>query len=159
MEGGAGINRAVAQAGSGGRRGRTVIRVLYWIGLGLVALALALFAASNRTPGALGFWPLALSLELPLYLAILLTFFAGLCCGALAAWAGGRHWRREARQRRRRITALESELEATQARLAGPSLPARTAPSSASSGASELVPPAISPHTPADRPVGVPARG
>lgn len=136
-----------------------MIRVLYWIVLGLVALALALFAASNRTPVALGFWPLDLALELPLYLAILLTFFAGLCCGALAAWAGGRHWRREARQRRRRITALESELEATQARLAGPSLPARTAPPAASSGASELVPPAIPPHAPADRPVGVPARG
>jgi uncharacterized integral membrane protein len=137
--------------------------VLYWIVLGLVALALALFSASNRTPVALGFWPLDLALELPLYLAILLTFFAGLCCGALAAWAGGRHWRREARQRRRRITALESELEATQARLAGPSLPARAAPSAASPGASpgasELVPPAISPHAPADRPIRVPARG
>ena len=133
-----------------------MIRVLYWIVLGLVALALALFAASNRTPVALGFWPLGLALELPLYLAILLTFFAGLCCGALAAWAGGRHWRREARQRRRRITALESELEATQARLAGPSLPARTAPCRP---ASELVPPAIPPHAPADPPARVPARG
>src|SRR3954468_5351434 len=149
------MNRVVAQAGLGGGRGRTVVRVLYWIVLGLVALALALFAASNRAPVALGFWPFDLALELPLYLAILLTFFAGLCCGALAAWVGGRHWRREARQRRRRITALESELEATQARLTGPSLPARTAPSAAS----ELVPPAISPHAPADRPVGVPARG
>src|SRR4051812_21847869 len=102
------MNRVVAQAGLGGGRGRTVIRVLYWIVLGLVALALALFAASNRTPVALGFWPFDLALELPLYLAILLTFFAGLCCGALAAWVGGRHWRREARQRRRRITALEA---------------------------------------------------
>src|SRR3954469_379336 len=142
------MNRVVAQAGSGGRRGRTVIRVLYWIVLGLVALALALFAASNRSPVALGFWPLGLALEMPLYLAILLTFFAGICCGALAAWAGGRHWRREARRRQRRITALESELEATQARLAGPSLPARSAPSAAS----DLVPPA-------DPPARVPARG
>ena len=103
------------------------MRVLYWIVLALAALALALFAASNRTPVALGFWPFGLALELPLYLAILLTFFVGLLCGALAAWVGGRHWRREARQRRRRITALESELEATQAQLAGPELPARPA--------------------------------
>jgi uncharacterized integral membrane protein len=132
-----------------------VIRVLYWIVLGLVALALALFAASNRTPVALGFWPLGLALEMPLYLAILLTFFAGICCGALAAWVGGRPWRREARRRRRRITALEGELEATQAQLAGPPLPARTAPSAAS----ELVPPAISPHPSADRPASAQARG
>ena len=131
------------------------MKVLYWIVLGLIALALALFAASNRAPVALGFWPLGLALEMPLYLAILLTFFAGICCGALAAWAGGSHWRREARRRRRRITALESELEATQARLAGPSLPARTAPAAAS----ELVPPAIPPHAAADRPIRVPARG
>jgi putative membrane protein len=132
-----------------------VIRVLYWIVLALAALALALFAASNRAPVALGFWPLGLALELPLYLAILLTFFAGLCCGALASWVGGRQWRREARQRRRRMSALESELEATQAQLARPSLPARTAPSAAP----ELVPPTIPPHAPADRPASVPARG
>jgi uncharacterized integral membrane protein len=149
------MNRAAKQAGLRGGRVRTVIRVLYWIVLGLVALALALFAASNRTLVALGFWPFGLTLELPLYLAILLTFFAGLGGGALAAWVGGRHWRRQARQRRRRITTLESELEATQARLAGSSLPARTAPSAAS----ELISPAISPPAPADRAVRVPARG
>jgi uncharacterized integral membrane protein len=129
--------------------------VLYWIVLALVAFALALFAASNRAPVALGFWPFDLALELPLYLAILLTFFAGLCCGALAAWVGGRRWRREARQRRRRMTALESELEATQAQLAGPPLPARTAPAAVP----EIVPPAISPHTVADRPASAQARG
>jgi uncharacterized integral membrane protein len=131
------------------------MRVLYWIILALLALALALFAASNRGMIALGFWPFGLALELPLYLAILLTFFVGLLCGALAAWIGGRHWRREARQRRRRMTALESELEATQAHLAGPALPAPTAPPSGP----ELAPPAIPPHPSADRPASVPTRG
>ena len=127
------------------------MRVLYWIVLALVALALALFAASNRTPVALGFWPFGLALELPLYLAILLTFFVGLVCGALAAWVGGRHWRREARQRRRRITALESELGATQAQLGDPMPPAATAPSSG---------PALVPQrAPAERSASVPARG
>ena len=131
------------------------MRVLYWIVLVLAALALALFAASNRGMIAVGFWPFGLSLELPLYLAILLTFFAGLSCGALAAWVGGRHWRREARQRRRRVTALESELEATQAQMGGPSLRASTMPPPGP----ELVPPAIPPRAPADRPESVPARG
>ncbi len=124
------------------------MRVLYWIVLGLVALALALFAASNRTPVALGFWPLGLALELPLYLAILLTFFVGLVCGALAAWIGGRHWRREARQRRRRVTALEHELEATQAQLAGSPPPGR-----------ELPPPPSSPPVRAEPPTSIAARG
>ena len=72
------------------------MRVLYWIVLALIALALALFAASNRTPVALGFWPFGLALELPLYLAILLTFFAGLCAarwrrGSAAGTGGARH--------------------------------------------------------------------
>jgi uncharacterized integral membrane protein len=122
------------------------MRVLYWILVALAAFALALFAASNRTPVALGFWPFGLALEMPLYLAILLTFFAGVLCGALAAWVGGRHWRREARQRRRRVTALEHELEATQAQMAGPALPA-------------TAPPAGTGPAPPDRAVSVPARG
>ncbi|MGE0259712.1 MAG: LapA family protein [Alphaproteobacteria bacterium] len=131
------------------------MRVLYWIILGLAALALALFAASNRTTVALGLWPFGLALELPLYLAILLTFLAGFLCGALAAWFGGRHWRREARQRRRRVIALESELEATQAQLAEATPPAAsTAPSG-----QELAPPKVPPPTPADRPARVAARG
>jgi uncharacterized integral membrane protein len=123
------------------------LKVLYWVVVALAALALALFAASNRTPVALGFWPFGLALEMPLYLAILLTFFAGILCGALAAWVGGRHWRREARQRRRGMTALESELEATQAQLAGPALPPATAR------------PAGTGPAPPDRAVSVPARG
>ncbi len=133
------------------RESRAVVRVLYWIVLAVVALALALFAASNRTPVALGFWPLGLALELPLYLAILLTFFVGALCGALAAWVGGRHWRREARQRRRRMTALEHELEATQARLAESTSPAVTAPSSG--------PELIQAHTRTTRSASVSARG
>ena len=124
------------------------MRVLYWIVIGLAALILALFAASNRTPVALGLWPFGIALELPLYLAVLLTFFVGVLFGGLTAWVGGRHWRREARQRRRRMTALEHELAATQARLAD------TAAVAASSPGSELV----GRRAPAERPGSVPAR-
>ena len=128
------------------------MKILYWIVLALVALALALFAASNREAVSLGFWPFGLAVELPLYLAILLTFFSGLLCGAVAAWVGGRHWRRAARQLRRRTAALESELEATQAQLAGPRLPPPGPPP-----APELVAPP--PAAPAERARSVPARG
>ncbi|MGD9616936.1 MAG: LapA family protein [Alphaproteobacteria bacterium] len=128
------------------------MKVLYWIVVALAALALALFAASNRAPVSLGFWPFGFALELPLYLAILLTFFAGLLCGALAAWAGGRHWRREARLRRRSMTALKSELEATQAQMAGPAPPAATAPRSGAGTAP-------SSQVLVERPPSVPARG
>jgi len=101
------------------------MKLLYWIVFGVAALALALFAASNREMVALALWPLSVAIELPLYLAILLTFLAGLLCGALAAWIGGRHWRREARHCRRMMAALENELAATQAQLRGPEIPER----------------------------------
>jgi uncharacterized integral membrane protein len=130
------------------------MRLLYWIVLAVIALALALFAASNREAVALAFWPLGGALEMPLYLAILLTFFAGLLCGAVATWVGGRHWRREARHQRRRVMALESELEATQAQLAGPRLPPPGPPP-----APEFVPPPAPPSVPAEPVRPVPARG
>ena len=130
------------------------MRVLYWIVLAIIALALALFAASNRQAVALGMWPFGLTLELPLYLAILLTFFAGSLCGAVAAWVGGRHWRREARHQRRRVTALESELEATQEQLAGPRLPPPGPPP-----APEFAPPlGAAPGSGRPRPLGSGAR-
>ena len=95
------------------------MKLLFWIVIALAGLALAFFAASNRGPVAIGFWPLSFALELPLYLALLLTFLAGVICGALATWVSGRHWRREARRRRRGMAALEHELEATQAQMPG----------------------------------------
>ncbi len=136
-----------------------MIRVLYWIVLALAALALALFAASNRTPVALGFWPFGLALELPLYLAILLTFFAGLCCaarwrpGSAEGIGGARHASGGGASRR-------SKASWRQPRRGWPDRHCRPGPHPRRiPGASELVPPAIPPHAPADRPVWVPARG
>src|SRR4051794_14068416 len=134
------------------------MRVLYWIVLALVALTLALFAASNREAISLGFWPFGLALELPIYLAILLSFFTGLLCGAVAAWVGGRHWRSEARRTRRRVTALESELEATQAQLAGPR-PPPPGPRPAPEFVPLPTPPSVPPPAPIERAPSVPARG
>ena len=96
------------------------MKFLFWIFIALVATVLALFAASNRETVALALWPLALAIELPLYVAILVSFLVGFVVGGVAAWNAGRRWRREARRRRRRITALEHELAATQAHLPGP---------------------------------------
>ena len=95
------------------------MRVLFWILVVLVAIALAAFAASNRAPVALGLWPLPWLLDLPVYLAVLGALLIGFIAGSLAAWLGGRHTRRELRRQRRRSAALERELAATQAQLAG----------------------------------------
>jgi uncharacterized integral membrane protein len=95
------------------------MKFLFWLLVALVAIVLALFAASNRETATLALWPLDLALQLPLYVAILGAFLIGFLCGGIAAWNSGRHSRREARRRRRRITALERELAATQAQLPG----------------------------------------
>jgi lipopolysaccharide assembly protein A len=105
------------------------MKLPFWIVVALVAAVLALFAASNRESVTLGLWPLPFIASLPLYLAILSALLIGFIAGVVAAWIAGRRRRREIRRRGRRITALERELAATQAQLAGAgeSAPARLA--------------------------------
>ena len=117
------------------------MRLIFWALVLLLAVILALFAASNREVVSLALWPLPFAVELPLYLAVLAALAIGLIAGAILTWLGGRHRRRKARRRGRRIAALERELAATQAQLAdaadhrdleapaGPRLPARQATS------------------------------
>ena len=95
------------------------MKILFWIFVLIVALVLALFAVSNRETVSLGFWPVPFLVEIPLYAAVLAALAVGFLIGEFAAWIAGRRWRREARRRARRITALESELRATQSQLVG----------------------------------------
>jgi uncharacterized integral membrane protein len=105
-----------------------LLKLLFWVLVALIAAASALFAASNRDPVTLALWPFGVAAEMPLYIAVLVTFVAGFSAGALVAWADGRRWRRDARRRRRRIASLERELAATQSQLRGaPTEPSSTA--------------------------------
>src|SRR5947207_14552093 len=96
------------------------MRLLFWLFVLIVAFVLALFAVSNRATVALGLWPAPFLVEIPLYVAVLAALAVGFLLGEFAAWIAGRRWRRQARRRARRITALESELRATQSQLVGP---------------------------------------
>jgi len=105
------------------------MKLVFWIFVLIVALALALFAVSNRETVSLGFWPVPFLVEIPLYVAVLAALALGFLIGELAAWIAGHRWRREARRRARRIASLEGELRATQAQLIGPAerVPSRMA--------------------------------
>jgi uncharacterized integral membrane protein len=92
------------------------MRLLFWILVALAAVVLAAFAASNHEMMSFGLWPLPWLLEVPAYLAVLGALLLGFLAGALVVWIGGRRPRRELR---RRVAALERELTATQAQLAG----------------------------------------
>jgi lipopolysaccharide assembly protein A len=89
----------------------------FWSVILIAAALLVPFAIANRATVLLGLWPFPFVLEMPVYLLVLLSSFAGFVVGAVAIWIAGHGLRRELRRRRRRVEALERELAATQTRL------------------------------------------
>jgi putative membrane protein len=88
------------------------LRTFRWFLIGLVALALVIFAVDNRATVTVSLWPLPIEASLGLYLVVLLTLLFGFLLGELAAWMNGHRWRREARLKAKRIEELERELAA-----------------------------------------------
>ncbi|MCH7487888.1 MAG: DUF1049 domain-containing protein [Proteobacteria bacterium] len=91
------------------------MRLLSWIILLPVALAVIAFSAANREPVALDLWPLPFTAEPPVFLIILLAVFAGFVWGGLVVWISA------ARRRRRaiaeRLAGAEREVEQLKERL------------------------------------------
>jgi uncharacterized integral membrane protein len=88
---------------------RKIVTVLILIPL---ALAIALFAVSNRAPVLIGFdlfgaQPPMLAYPMPLFIALLAALILGVIVGGVSAWSAQRKWRRRARR-------LAAELKATQ---------------------------------------------
>ena len=88
------------------------MRTFRWILIGLVALALIIFAVDNRETVTVSLWPLPIEASAGLYLVVLLTLLAGFFLGELIAWMNGHRWRREARLKAKRVDELERELAA-----------------------------------------------
>lgn len=93
------------------------MRIVYWIAVIIAAAVLSTFAVSNRQSVSLGLWPFPYAVGLPLFLLVFIALLIGCVVGVLGAWLGGRRGRRELRDSRRRVGALERELAATQAQL------------------------------------------
>jgi uncharacterized integral membrane protein len=103
------------------------VRAAYWAFVIVIAGLVSVFAASNREAVVLALWPLPFVAQAPLYLVVLVALAFGFAIGAVAAWIKGRRRRRQLRQCRRQNEALAHELAATQAQLANPTEPSRTA--------------------------------
>ena len=95
---------------------------------------LTLFAVFNRHDVALSIGPYFPSLELPLYLIVLVFMAVGFVFGGLYVWMNGASVRRGARKQRKKIKALEREVDGIRAGRSGevapyndffPALPAR----------------------------------
>jgi uncharacterized integral membrane protein len=102
------------------------VRAVHWFVTLPLTILLVVFAISNRQAVEITFWPLPVAIETRLFLVVLLAIAAGFVFGELVAWLGGRRWRRETREKARRIDALERELAATQARLKSQTLQSQT---------------------------------
>ena len=118
------------------------MKFIFWIvGFPLLLLA-AIFAVANRETVTISLWPFAETIDVPLYLAIVLPLYLGILVGGVAAWFSGHAIRKRARAQARRIAALERENEALKARqdaVAQGTLPA----SPALSGPPRDAPPAL----------------
>src|SRR5262249_43060793 len=84
---------------------------------------MVLFAVSDRAAGEVGRLPLREPRQVELRWVVLGALLVGFWCGQAITWIAAHRWRRAARQRRRRIEALERELAATQAQLRPGALP------------------------------------
>jgi uncharacterized integral membrane protein len=96
---------------------RKIILVLILVPL---ALAIAVFAVSNRAPILLAFDPFGaqppmFGYPMPLYLALLGALMLGVIVGGVASWSAQRKWRRRARRAAADLKAAQAEL-ATQRR-------------------------------------------
>ena len=89
------------------------MRLIYWLMTLALALVLTVFAVSNLERVPIAFWPFSDLLVAPLYLVVVLALLLGFLIGELVAWINGRHWRREAWRRARKIELLERELATT----------------------------------------------
>lgn len=96
-----------------------------------VAALLLIFAIANREPVVLSLDPFspgapAWSIQLPLFLVILMAVGVGVVVGAIADWVGQGRYRREARHQRHEVRRLEQEARDLRRQAAPPaaSLPA-----------------------------------
>ena len=76
----------------------------------VVAVAVVLFAVSNRTPVILELWPLPYQVNLGLYAIVLLSVLLGFLAGLIVAWFMGAERRRELRRRCAQVRDLEQSL-------------------------------------------------
>lgn len=101
------------------------MKLIFWIvGLPLLLVA-GFFAVANRETVTVSLWPIAESLQMPLFMAIATPFYVGFALGALIAWGASGRGRARAREATRRTAALQRENDALKARV--DELEARTA--------------------------------
>ena len=86
------------------------MRRLSWIITLPVALVVVVFALANRQAVEIKLWPFGLTLDLPIFIVVLLSALAGFFIGAMIMWFAAGKYRKRARRANYRITELEQDL-------------------------------------------------
>lgn len=76
----------------------------------IFAVAVTLFAVSNREPVTVELWPLPYTVSMGLYAAILLGVLVGFLVGVIATWLAGGRRRRAFRETKRQLREAEKSL-------------------------------------------------
>lgn len=84
-------------------------RLSFIVTLPITAVVL-IFALANRGPIALSLWPFDITIELPIYLAVLGGLLLGFLLGGLAAWLAASRVRRRARRLAQEIQRQAAEI-------------------------------------------------
>ena len=85
----------------------------------VLAIVVVSFALSNRQRVVLDLWPFELSLQLPLFLMVLISFLVGFLAGGCVAWISAGPGRRQAREARRAASRLERQVADLEQRAPG----------------------------------------
>ena len=92
-------------------------RMISWLAMVVVAALAIMIAISNRQPVELDFWPLPVTIQMPLYAAFLAAAFGGFIGGGIVAWFSAGGVRRRARFAKRRAANLEKDLTELQRKI------------------------------------------
>jgi uncharacterized integral membrane protein len=111
-------------------------KLLYWLIALPIGLILIVFSVSNRDGVVVSFSPLPYEMSIPLFLLVFIVFVVGILVGGLLGWMGGHGARRRARERRHRISELETQLRQAEERQ-------KTASQATTTQAAELPAPAV----------------
>ncbi len=72
-----------------------------------VAVAVVVFAVSNRQTASVSLWPLPFEIDTPVFFLALAPLVLGVFLGGVAAWLAGGKSRRLSRERARQLKTLE----------------------------------------------------
>ena len=76
----------------------------------IVALAVILFAVSNRAEVEITLWPMPFQVNMGVYAVVLVAVLVGFIAGLIAAWLAGGAVRRDRRRLRGQVRDLEQNL-------------------------------------------------